>query len=47
MKTKINKIILGVLDENGIHIEPQNITDSTKLIDDLGFDSFSLAQLTV
>tara|TARA_Y100000589_G_C26845615_1_gene503782 strand:- start:111 stop:344 length:234 start_codon:yes stop_codon:yes gene_type:complete len=45
---KLKKIILKVIHENNVGEEfnPQ-IENETLLIEDLGFDSFNLAQLTV
>jgi|TARA_B110000902_G_C14043144_1_gene488647 acyl carrier protein len=47
-KEKIIKIILNILEENDL--EPVNVdvfNEKARLIEDLGLDSFSLAQLTV
>ena len=47
MKEKIIEIINNILEENDIEISVEEINDSTILTDDLGLDSFNLAQLTV
>ena len=47
MEEKLNEIILKIIDENDINIEFKQIDKSLHLVDDLGFDSFNLAQLTV
>ena len=47
MKEKVLEIIKNILTENGIEISVEEINDSTILTDDLGLDSFNLAQLTV
>ena len=47
MKEQVIKIIKNILTENGIEISVEEINDSTILTDDLGLDSFNLAQLTV
>lgn len=47
MKEKIIEIIKNILTENDIEISVEEINDSTILTDDLGLDSFNLAQLTV
>lgn len=46
MKNKLEKIILKILEENDLDTNVI-ITNDTNLINDLGFDSFSLALLTV
>lgn len=47
MKEKVIEIIKNILSENDIEMSVEEINDSTKLTDDLGLDSFNLAQLTV
>ena len=47
MKEKVIEIILNILEENDIKINVDTINDSTSLTNDLGLDSFNLAQLTV
>ena len=47
MKEKVIEIIKNILRENDIEISVEEINDSTILTDDLGLDSFNLAQLTV
>ena len=47
MKQKVIEIILNILKENDIEISVIEINDSTSLTNDLGLDSFNLAQLTV
>lgn len=47
MKEKVLEIIKNILTENDIEISVEEINDSTILTDDLGLDSFNLAQLTV
>ena len=47
MKEKVIEIILNILKENDIEIKVEEINDSTSLTNDLGLDSFNLAQLTV
>ena len=47
MKKKVIKIIKNILKENDIEISVEEINESTVLTDDLGLDSFNLAQLTV
>lgn len=47
MKEKVIEIINTILKENDIEISVEEINESTVLIDDLGLDSFNLAQLTV
>ena len=47
MKEKVIEIILNLLEENDIKIQVDKINDSTSLTNDLGLDSFNLAQLTV
>ena len=47
MKEKVVEIIYEILRENDIEISVKEINESTLLTDDLGLDSFNLAQLTV
>ena len=47
MEEKVIEIILNLLKENDIELTVDNINDSTSLTNDLGLDSFNLAQLTV
>jgi acyl carrier protein len=47
MKEKVIEIIKNILSENNLEMSVEEINDSTKLTDDLGLDSFNLAQLTV
>ncbi len=47
MKEKVIEIINNVLNENGINPNVKDIDQNTSLTNDLGFDSFNLAQLTV
>lgn len=47
IKEKVVEIINEILKENDIDVSVDQINESTKLTDDLGFDSFSLAHLTV
>ena len=47
MKKKVIEIIQNILRENDIKTTIEEINDSTILTDDLGLDSFNLAQLTV
>jgi len=47
MKEKVIEIINSILRENDLEMYVEDINDSTKLTDDLGLDSFNLAQLTV
>tara|TARA_A100001011_G_scaffold117637_1_gene124151 strand:- start:4468 stop:4692 length:225 start_codon:yes stop_codon:yes gene_type:complete len=47
MKEKVIEIINNILKENDIEISVEEINESTVLSDDLGLDSFNLAQLTV
>ena len=44
---RIITIIKKVMHENDLEINIEVFDDNTNLIDDLGFDSFNLAQLTV
>ena len=44
---KVIEIIKSVMQENGLKIPIDDINDSTSLTNDLGLDSFNLAQLTV
>ena len=47
MKEKVVEIIKNLAVENDIEISVKEINDSTMLTNDLGLDSFNLAQLTV
>ena len=47
MKEKVIEIIRNLIIENDIEVSTEEINDSTSLTNDLGLDSFSLAQLTV
>jgi acyl carrier protein len=47
MKDKVIQIIKNILRENDIEVSVEEINDSTVLMDDLGLDSFNMAQLTV
>tara|TARA_Y100000766_G_C18896188_1_gene601089 strand:+ start:324 stop:548 length:225 start_codon:yes stop_codon:yes gene_type:complete len=47
VKEKVYKIILNIIDDNDIKIDNLEINESTLLTNDLGLDSFNLAQLTV
>tara|TARA_B100000900_G_C20414283_1_gene648188 strand:- start:546 stop:770 length:225 start_codon:yes stop_codon:yes gene_type:complete len=47
MKEKVIEIIINILKENDIELTVSHINDSTTLTNDLGLDSFNLAQLTV
>tara|TARA_B100001057_G_C22847121_1_gene949505 strand:- start:622 stop:849 length:228 start_codon:yes stop_codon:yes gene_type:complete len=48
MEKKIKKILKNILEENGHDASViENIKDSTVLTQDIGLDSFNLAQLTV
>ena len=47
MEEKVIEIIKNILKENDIELSVEEINDSTLLMDDLGLDSFNLAQLTV
>ena len=47
MEKKVIEIIKNLIIENDIEISTEVINDSTSLTNDLGFDSFNLAQLTV
>ena len=47
MREIVIEIINNILKENGIEISVEEINDSTILTDELGLDSFNLAQLTV
>lgn len=44
---KVIEIILNILNENNLEIKIEEINESTNLTNDLGLDSFALAQLTV
>ena len=43
----MSEIIKNILIENDIELSVEEINESTVLTDDLGLDSFNLAQLTV
>ena len=47
IKEKVIEIILNIQKENDIENSVNEINDSTSLTNDLGLDSFNLAQLTV
>ena len=47
METRVIEIIKNLIIENEIEISVENINISSSLTDDLGLDSFNLAQLTV
>ena len=47
MKEKVIEIIKNLIIENEIEVSNEEINDSTSLTNDLGLDSFNLAQLTV
>lgn len=47
MNERVIDIIKNILKENDIEPSVEEINDSTLLSDDLGLDSFNLAQLTV
>ena len=47
MKKKVIEIIKNLITENDIEVSTEEINDSTSLTNDLGLDSFNLAQLTV
>lgn len=47
MKEKVIEIIKNILRENDIELSVEEINESIILTDDLGLDSFNLAQLTV
>lgn len=47
MKEKIIEIIHKIIKENDIETSYEEINESTTLTNDLGLDSFNLAQLTV
>ena len=47
MKEKLIKIILNLLNENNLELTTDEINENTTLTNDLGLDSFALAQLTV
>ena len=47
MREKVIEIIFNILKENDIEVRVEEINDSTSLTNDLGLDSFNLAQLTV
>ena len=47
MEEKVVKIIIKLVQENDVDVSHKNIDENTKFSDDLGLDSFNLAQLTV
>jgi acyl carrier protein len=47
MKEKVIEIIKNLIIENDIEVSTEEINDSTSLMNELGLDSFNLAQLTV
>ena len=47
MKKKVLEIILNLMNENEIELKIDEISETTVLTNDLGLDSFNLAQLTV
>tara|TARA_B110000971_G_C20014610_1_gene503273 strand:+ start:301 stop:525 length:225 start_codon:yes stop_codon:yes gene_type:complete len=47
MKEKVIEIIKNLIMENDIEVSTEEINDSTSLMNELGLDSFNLAQLTV
>lgn len=47
MEEKVLKIICQVLEDNDKAVSQNKINKDTLLVNDLGFDSFNLAQLTV
>ena len=47
MEEKVIEIIKNLIIENDIEVSTEEINDSTSLTNDLGLDSFNLAQLTV
>ncbi len=47
MEEKVVKIIIKLMQENDVDASHKNIDENTKFSDDLGLDSFNLAQLTV
>ena len=47
MRSKVNEIIIKVLEEREIKFQGDTITEETKLREDLGFDSLGFALLTV
>ncbi len=47
MENKIKQIILDILNNSGKEVRDIDIKETTKLRDDLGLDSFNLAELTV
>lgn len=47
MKEKINKIIIELIESSDDLNETPELTPDTKLREDLGLDSFNLAELTV
>jgi acyl carrier protein len=47
MEDKVKEIILSILEKSGYHIAGIIIEPYSNLRDDLGMDSFNLAELTV
>lgn len=47
MKNIVDKIIIEILELSGKSIPTDPITSNKRLREDLGFDSFNLAELTV
>jgi acyl carrier protein len=47
MRKKVFEIILQIIEENCLASKVEVITEDCTLTNDLGFDSFNLAQLTV
>tara|TARA_Y100001980_G_C14528358_1_gene304057 strand:- start:54 stop:287 length:234 start_codon:yes stop_codon:yes gene_type:complete len=48
LEHKVKNIIIDLIEENDLEsIDIENISSSTRLVDDLGLDSLNLAQLTV
>ena len=47
MKSKVHSIIIEVLSDTGNIVDENSLTNDTKLREDLAFDSFKLAELTV
>lgn len=47
MKKKVIEIIKNIIIENDINVSTEEINEKNSLTNDLGLDSFNLAQLTV
>ena len=48
LEHKVKNIIIDLIEENDLEsIDIENISSSTRLVDDLGLGSLNLAQLTV